>query len=96
MKYHKQDVIDASEKAEDESYEYYYEYTLYSFEDGDMTLVARSYKDTYDEVCFLKKIVLGKDTLLVKEDESSECVQKAIEILKHDEHKKVVRFLFEK
>ncbi len=46
MKYHKQDFIDAGEKAEDGSYEYYYEYTLYSFEDGDITLVARSYKDT--------------------------------------------------
>ena len=93
MKYHKQDVTDASEKAEDGSYEYYYEYTLYSFEDGGVTLIARSYKDTYDEVCFLKKIVSGSDVLLTKEDESSECVQKAIETLKHNEHKKVITFL---
>ncbi len=92
MKYNKQEVIDASEKAEDGSYEYYYDYTLYSFEDGDMTLVARSYKDTYDEVCFLKKTVSGSDVLLTKEDESSEFVQMAIDILKHDEHKKVVKF----
>ncbi len=96
MKYHKENCIDASEKAEDGSYEYYYEYTLYSFYDEGVTLVARSYKEACDEVCFLKKSISGSDVLLTKEDESSECVQKAIEILKHDEHKKVIRFLFEK
>ena len=95
MKYHKENCIDASEKDKEGNHEYYYEYTLYSFENEGVTLVARSYRDAYEEVCFLNKSFLGEISFFKKEDENTEFVKNAISVLKRDEHKKVIRFLFE-
>lgn len=46
--------IDASEPDESGMYDYYYEYDLYRFTEGDLCLVARSYTDEPDEVHFLR------------------------------------------
>lgn len=46
--------IDASDPDESGSYEYYYEYDLYRFTQGDACLVARSYADEPNEAHFLR------------------------------------------
>jgi hypothetical protein len=46
--------IDASDRDESGSYEYYYEYDLYRFTLGGTCLVARSYADEPNEAHFLR------------------------------------------
>src|SRR5688572_441473 len=46
--------IDASERDGDGYYKYYYEYDLYVFTNGELSFVARSYKDTSAEASFLR------------------------------------------
>ena len=53
MKVEQTHHIDASERHADGMYDWYYEYHLYRFTDGERTLVARSYADGTAEAHFL-------------------------------------------
>ena len=46
--------IDSSERDAEGFYEWYYEYDLFRFAEGDVALVARSYVDSPDEAHFLR------------------------------------------
>jgi hypothetical protein len=48
--------VDADEPAEDGTHEYHYEYDIFRFTEGAVTLFARSYVDTPDEANFLSVI----------------------------------------
>lgn len=63
--------IDASDPDESGSYEYYYEYDLYRFIQGDTCLVARSYADEPNEAHFLNMEERGSVRPLISDDLNS-------------------------
>lgn len=60
--------IDCSEPDELGAYDYYYEYDVYRFTDGPISLIARSYTDEPDEAHFLSVETSGKRRTLVDAD----------------------------
>lgn len=60
--------IDASEPDAQGAYDYYYEYDLYRFSDGENALIARSYTDTGDEAHFLSIELRGDARRLLEAD----------------------------
>jgi hypothetical protein len=60
--------IDASDPDDQGMYEYYYEYDLYRFSEGDNCLVARSYYDEPEEAHFLRMEIDGQARLLADSD----------------------------
>ena len=54
MKVEQTHHIDASDRDANGLYDWYYEYHLYRFSDGERTLVARSYTDGTEEAHFLR------------------------------------------
>ena len=75
-------IIDASEPNEQGRYKYYYEYDLYYFREGDLTLVARSYRDTAERVSFLRMEEDNQNRFLTREDFALPFVKEAIQYLK--------------
>ena len=59
--------IDCSEKSADGFYEWYYEYDLFRFSEGSLTLVARGYTDSPEEAHFLR---FEKDGAILKISEA--------------------------
>jgi hypothetical protein len=60
--------IDASEPDERGTYEYYYEYDLYRFVEGENCFVARSYTDDPEKAHFLQAEATGQPRQLVDAD----------------------------
>jgi hypothetical protein len=60
MKIEQDHQIDASEPDAAGMYDWYYEYDVYRYSEGERTLVARSYTDTSDEAHFLRYEVQAK------------------------------------
>lgn len=56
--------IDADEPDERGECHYCYEYDVYGFSEGDVTLIARAYVDSADEAHFLSVELRGKRRLL--------------------------------
>lgn len=87
--------IDASEQdAPDASdgYDYYYEYDLYRFTDGTVSLTARSYVDEPDDAHFLAIEEQGCQRTLVDADLGTALFQSARSYL-HAEGKTRLRWL---
>jgi len=59
--------IDCSEKSADGFYEWYYEYDLFRFSEGNLTLVARGYTDSPEKAHFLR---FEKEGVIVKISEA--------------------------
>jgi hypothetical protein len=60
--------IESSEPDESGMYDYYYEYDIYRFTDGPLSLIARSYTDEPDEAHFLRVETKGSQRALVEAD----------------------------
>ena len=60
--------IDSGERQPDGSDDFFYEYDLLVFGDGEQTLVARSYSDTPSEVHFLRIEVRSRARALRQSD----------------------------
>jgi hypothetical protein len=69
--------VDASEAGADGSHEYFYEYDLYRFIDGDLTLVARSYIDEPRRAYFLRTEHHGQTAFLDVDDLRGALAQQA-------------------
>ena len=74
--------IDASEKDAQGMYEYYYEYDIYHFTDGDKGCVARSYSDEPEEAHFLNVSKGKRERPLRKTDLQTPLLLDAIEYLR--------------
>lgn len=73
--------IDASEADAEGFYEYYYEYDIYRFTLGDLSLVVRSYSDTCEQASVLRLEEAGKSRPLQSKDLKRPLVQQAREHL---------------
>ena len=60
--------IDASEPDAEGFYEYYYEYDIYRFTLGNLSLVVRSYSDTSAQASVLRLETAGKSRALQLKD----------------------------
>lgn len=70
--------IDASEPDESGMYEYYYEYDMFHFRDGQICLVVRAYTDDQHEAHFLRIEENGVARRLVDADLNLSLFQKAL------------------
>lgn len=59
---------DASDPDENGDHDYFYEYDLYRFSDGSLSLFARSYVDESDEAHFLNLAIGNRSRPLVDAD----------------------------
>jgi hypothetical protein len=75
--------IDASDPDENGYYDYFYEYDIYRFSDGQSAFVARSYVDTPAEVHFLKYGVGSEERLLTARDLREPLFAEACEYLRN-------------
>ena len=73
--------IDASEADAEGFYEYYYEYDIYRFTLGGLSLVVRSYSDTWEQASVLRLEEAGKSRPLQPKDLQRPLVQQAREHL---------------
>ena len=73
--------IDASEADAEGFYEYYYEYDIYRFMLGSLSLVVRSYSDTCEQASVLRLEEAGKSRPLQPKDLKMPLVQQAREHL---------------
>ena len=73
--------IDASEPDAEGFYEYYYEYDIYRFRLGNLSLVVRSYSDTSAQANVLRLEEAGKSRPLQPKDLKNPLVQQAREHL---------------
>lgn len=69
--------VDASEHDESDGYDYYYEYDLYCFTEGTVSLTARSYVDEPHEAHFLGVEEHGRPRTLVDADLKTALFQSA-------------------
>ncbi|PBQ20647.1 hypothetical protein CCL09_02565 [Pseudomonas congelans] len=76
--------IDASEQDKDGLYDYYYEYDMYYFTEGTLSLVARCYTDDADRADFMGIEFDGYDRALEPDDRSLPLVSAALAQLKAD------------
>lgn len=74
--------IDAGEQDADGLYDYYYEYDVYRFIDGEATLVARSYLDEPDAAHLLRIEEAGVGRLLAQADLARPLVSQALDHLR--------------
>ncbi|WP_440091664.1 hypothetical protein ACTACL_14780 [Pseudomonas syringae] len=84
--------IDASEQDKDGFYDYYYEYDMYYFTEGTLSLVARCYTDDADEANFMGIEFDGYDRALESDDRSLPLVSAALAQLKADGKTKFFTF----
>ena len=78
MKIEQTHQIDAGESDVNGKYDWYYEYDVYRFIEGDRTWVARSYKNTGEEVQFLRLEVGTKSVGITAEKLSDPLFQQAL------------------
>ena len=76
--------IDSSEQDESDGYDYYYEYDLYRFTDGAVSLTARSYVDEPGDAHFLGIEERGCQRTLVDADLQGALFQSATSYLRAD------------
>ncbi|ELP98736.1 hypothetical protein A979_15868 [Pseudomonas syringae BRIP34876] len=88
-RYHR---IDASEQDKDGFYDYYYEYDMYYFTEGTLSLVARCYTDDADRADFMGIEFDGYDRALEPDDRSLPLVSAALAQLKTDGKTKFFTF----
>ena len=74
--------VDASELREDGSYDWHYEYDLWVFTDGAVSLVARGYSDAPSSAHFLRLEINGERRPLSIEDVSSTLATEAADHLR--------------
>jgi hypothetical protein len=74
--------VDASERDTDGEYDWYYEYDIYRFTEGDRTLIARSYTDTSSEAHFLHFEVQSRPVRLTTQDTKDPLLLEAATFLK--------------
>jgi len=74
--------IDAGEKDSNGLYDFYYEYELIHFLEGDTTIVARSYSAEHGEAHFLSIIEKGQRRILTDSDFLSPLLGQAIDYLR--------------
>ena len=74
--------VDASEPDENGMYEYRYEYDVFSFSDGRVALVARSYNDEKEEAHFLSIEMDGDSRLIARADLKLPLFASAVEHLR--------------
>lgn len=74
--------IDASEPDEHGDYEYYYEYDIFLFTEGPLTLKARSYSDEGSQASLMGLGQAGKLHLLEYKDLKLPLVQQAVNHLR--------------
>ena len=74
--------IDASEPDAEGEYEYYYEFDIFAFEEGELTLKARSYSDESTRVSLMGLEQTGKQRTLEYKDLTRPLVQQAIDHLR--------------
>lgn len=84
--------IDASEQDKDGFYDYYYEYNMYYFTEGTLSLVARCYTDDADEANFMGIEFDGYDRALEPDDRSLPLVSAALAQLTADGKTKFFTF----
>lgn len=84
--------IDSGEPDAEGFVDYFYEYDVYEFVDGDLCVVARSYTDEPQEAHLLNRQVAGKRFLLDEADLQRPLVRDAIDALRR-EGKTQVRYL---
>lgn len=75
--------IDASEADAEGFYEYYYEYDIYRFTLGGLSLVVRSYSDTCEQASVLRLEEAGKSRPLQPKDLKNPLLQQAREHLQN-------------
>ena len=75
--------VDASEPDAQGAYEFYYEYDLYAFRDGNLKLTARSYIDSPGEAHFLNIERGGTPRLLRRGDLESALFSQAVAYLRN-------------
>jgi hypothetical protein len=68
MHVHTSHHVDASEQDSEGFYDYYYEYNILVFSEGEVSLVARSYIDKPGEVHFLRIEAHGERRRLTQSD----------------------------
>ena len=73
--------IDAGEQDADGFYDYYYEYDIYRFTLGGLSLVVRSYSDTCEQASVLRLEEAGKSRPLQPKDLKNPLLQQAREHL---------------
>lgn len=82
MKIEKRHEIDAGEKDANGYYDYYYEYDDYLFSDGSLSILARSYSDSPEEVSFRAVLEEEKRRMIEKKDMQSPLFEEAVNHLK--------------
>lgn len=75
--------VDADEPDEHGGCHYYYEYDVYGFSEGDVTLMARAYVDSADEAHFLSVTLCGKRRLLRDADLETPLFLEAVAYLRN-------------
>lgn len=84
--------IDEGTQDKDGFYDYYYEYDVYYFKDGDLSLIARCYADEPDEANFMGIEFDGYDRALEPDDRTLPLVCAALTQLKSDGKTKFFTF----
>ena len=74
--------VDASEQGTDGKYDWYYEYDIFRFTEGERTLIARSYTDTSTEAHFLRFEVQTEPAFILTEDITNPLLRQAAEYLR--------------
>lgn len=69
--------VEASEPDAEGNFEWHYEYDLFRFSDGKLTLLARSYTSDPDEAHFLRAESSGKARMLTSKDISGTLFREA-------------------
>ncbi|MBP6295259.1 MAG: hypothetical protein KA366_06015 [Hydromonas sp.] len=76
--------VEASEQDAEGFYDYYYEYDILVFSEGEVSLVARSYIDKPDEVHFLRLEAIGEHRLLTERDMKSTLLIESVAYLRRN------------
>lgn len=75
--------IDASDPDANGDYEYYYEYDIFLFSEGELTLQARSYSDESRSVSLMGLKQAGKHRTLEYKDLQRPLVQQAVDYMRN-------------
>jgi hypothetical protein len=93
MEVRKEHVVDCGERDDAGLYDYYYAHWLFSFRDGDLTLVARSYDNEAQKAHFLRREVAGARGSLTAPDLASPLFAAACDYLCRVEGKTAIAVL---
>jgi hypothetical protein len=93
MEVRKEHFVDAGERDAAGLYDYYYAYWIFSFRDGSLTLIARSYDDEPKKAHFLRKEHAGNTDHLAAGDLTGPLFTAACDYLRRVEGKTVIAVL---